>query len=71
MLHRCHSPGPAAPLVILPHYDGNLGGGGEGETARLYFLNLTVALKEGLSEVCVMENLVPSWSSVIHFMHLM
>lgn len=27
MLHGCHSPGPAAPLVILSHYGG---GGGRG-----------------------------------------
>lgn len=49
MFHRCHSPGPAAPLVILPHYGGDWRGGGEGEARRLYFLNLPVALKEGLS----------------------
>lgn len=50
MLHRCHPPGPAAPLVILPHYGDNRGGGGEGETPGLYSLNLTVPLKEGLPD---------------------
>lgn len=32
MLHCCHSPGPAAPLVILPHY------GGDGGVGQLCFI---------------------------------
>lgn len=37
MLHCCHSPGPAAPLVILPHYGGD-GGGGEHSWSAVFHL---------------------------------